>query len=198
MSSGNIFLTERGFGKANHGEAVIVCGAQGQPLNLRLVITPNGSVGGQLTIVPLDVRDEKRSTSDINKEETVYELKVVRNSTTFSGGTIRIKEIDCRQMTVKMMETGFTENLKSGAVNFMESFGMENSEVAKELLYDKLQDAFLAALNRTKDNRPAKIYFGRQATDIAPIKRKWFNKETKQDQDEKPVYSKEYLALVRS
>jgi hypothetical protein len=188
MASKNIFLTERGFGSSRHGEATVIAGPNGEPLTLRTVITPNKAVGGQLTIVPLLERDEKRSTSDINTKEEVYEIKIVRNTAAMSGGTVRIKKIDAKTMSVQMYEVGFTENSK-GAVQFIESIEMEGSLTAKTLLNDLLFNAFNAAMNRASVYRPDKLFYGKQATDVAPIEKKWFDKTLGKEVEERPKHN---------
>ena len=185
MASKNIFLTERGFGTSKHGEAVIIAGPNGEPVTLRTVITPNKSIGGQLTIVPLKERDVKRSTSDINDKEVIYELKINRNTAAMSGGTIRVKKIDAINMEIQMFEIGFSCS-KSGETQFIESMEMENSEMAKSLLSGILFNAFSAGLDRAEQYRPDRLYYGMQATDVAPIQKKWYNKATGQEQDERP------------
>ena len=196
MASRNIFLTERGFGGRNHGEAVVIAGEKGQPLPLRLVITPNTAVGGQLTIVPLLERDPKRSTSDINTEKTIFELKVVRNTAAISGGTVRVKIIDCTSMVIEMAEIGFSYDPKTGRTSFIGGLGLNESEKADTLLSGILYEAFCAALDRANEYRPGKLYYGIQATDVAPIQKKWFNKETGKEQENKPVHARETVEVL--
>ena len=195
MASRNIFLTERGFGGKNHGEAVIIAGSKGQALPLRLVITPNGSIGGQLTIVPLLERDPKRSKSDINTEPVVYELKVIRNTASISGGTVRVKIIDCETMVVNMAEIGFSYDPRSGATSFVGGLGLNESEKADELLMGILYPAFCAAMDRAAEYRPGKLFYGLQASNVPPIKREWFNKVTGTTQANKPVRVQEEVAV---
>jgi hypothetical protein len=63
---------------------------------------------------------------------------------------------------------------------------MENSESAKELLNGILFNAFCAGLDRTSVYRPDKLYYGKQATDVAPIEKKWFDKKLGKEVEERP------------
>lgn len=196
MATRNIFLEERGFGSVSHGEATGIAGADGQMLSLRHVIMPDNSMGGQLTIVPLKERNTN-SPSNINSEESVYEIKVVRNSERLSGGSVRIRQIDCITMEASMFDASYFYE-SGGNVSFVSGAGMRYADTAIELLTGVLSEAFHAVLDRANNPKGQKLYFGILATDVAPLRKQWFNKETRVFQDAKPVYSKAFLALAKA
>lgn len=172
MASKNVFLTERGFGNSRSGNATIICGANGQMLNLRLLTLPNKSIGGELVIVPLEERKEG-SKSYINSQEMVYEISLNRKG---SGGTFRIREIDAQNMSVKIMESGFIIQTSDSKVRFVNSDGMPSSQVANELAGGLLWDAFYAAYKRSETEKPDGLFYGRMAPDGEHQERVWFNK----------------------
>ena len=175
MASKNVFLTERGFGNSRSGKTTVISGAKGQMLNLRLLTLPNKSIGGELVIVPLEERKEG-SKSYINAEALVYEISLNRKG---SGGTFRIREIDARNMSVRIMESGFIIQASDGKVRFVNSDGMPSSETANELASGLLWDAFLAAYKRSEMEKPNGLSFGRMAPDGEHQERVWFNKNKK-------------------
>lgn len=173
MASKNVFLTERGYGSQRSGNATIICGSEGQMLNLRLLTLPNKSIGGELIIVPLSERKDG-SKSYINSQELVYEISLNRKG---SGGTFRIREIDAYTMSVKIMESGFIIQNSDGNVRFVDSDGMPSSETANQLVQGKLWDAFSAAFKRSTTEKPNGLFYGKIAADGEHQERFWFKKK---------------------
>jgi hypothetical protein len=181
MASRNVFLTERGYGSQRSGNATVICGSEGQMLNLRLLTLPNKSIGGELVIVPLSERKDG-SKSYINSQELVYEISLNRKG---SGGTFRIREIDANSMSVKIMESGFIIQNSDGNVRFVDSDGMPSSETANELIQGKLWNAFSAAFKRSTLEKPNGLSYGKIAPDGEHQERSWFKKE--QEKEKVPV-----------
>lgn len=174
-------LKEKGFGSTvkkgiHYGEATILCDGEGEPLFLRSVIFENGMIGGQLSIVKLSER-LKSAKTDFNLKETVFEIKLTRNSGAMTGGGICVKQIDAINMNVNIFEIGYMyENEKP--VSFVSGQNMQYSDTAKELLEGVLNKAFMAAINRSLDCNPKKLYYGKLATDVPPLKQREWVKES--------------------
>jgi len=175
VSTGNIFLTERGFGTSYKGEAHVIAGPDGEPLNLRIVSMalpkPNGSIGGELVIVPLSERNLK-SKSYINSKSVVYEISVKR---TKDFSNIQIRKINAVTMEVEIFQTALMPG-QDGDVRFIESNGMINSKEAKQLLTTTLTEAVNKAMERSYDPGSDKLYYGNFAQDTEPVKRELFVK----------------------
>ena len=175
MTTRNVFFTERGFGNSHSGRSHVIAGPNGEPLPLRIVTLclpkPNGSIGGELVIVPLADRNP-RSKSCINNKEIVYEISIDR---TENFSNIQIRQINARTMETEIYHTAFMPG-SNGEGRFIESEGMKDSNKAKELLTTILTDAVNQALKRSYNSMPEKLYYGTIATDAKPIKRELFDK----------------------
>lgn len=175
----NLYLRERGFGKAQFGESVIIVGHEGQRLTLRLVTFPDGNKGGEL-VVPPTSELKKNPKSFINTQGTVYEIKVTRyTKNKKTDGPIRIRKIDPTNNTIEFYESFFEIN-ENDEFTFIESSGFKNAEEAKALITGILWEAFNSALQRASTPKPNGLFYGSIAKDASPLVLEKFEK-TKQE-----------------
>lgn len=150
-------LQEKGFGGPKFGTACIVCGMEGEVLSMRLNTLPNGAIGGDILLI---------QDSHLQGSRKSYMHKSARH--------IFVNRYNKDLATVKILtyeDDGMMHQMECGAsigaeiVSFFSSDGMENSEEAKELLKSVLFIPFIAALNRSNNAAPDKMYHGKLAED---------------------------------
>ena len=153
-----VHLTEKGFGNEGRGAASIVASELGTSLPLRLVILPDKGIGGVCTLIPKGSWDKQRVKSFM--PESAWSITLKRNK---NLGNIILKHYTGVELD-KSFETAFVHD-NDNEFRFISSEGMVGSEEAKILLSGILWEAVRAALLRSYDSRPDRIYFGSVALD---------------------------------
>lgn len=162
MSNEKVHLNEKGFGNQLKGAASIVCGDNGEPLTLRLLVLPDGAIGGVATLLPNDQWEAGKVKSFMPK--SAYYLALKRNGTL---GTVNVKHYDGIIMDMEAEVAFIYDNEQ---IKFVSSDGMKGSDEAKELLNEKLWNPMIKALQRSYDLKSDKLYYGGIAQDATVMK----------------------------
>lgn len=157
MANEKVHLTEKGYGSKLRGSASIIAGENGQPMNLRLLVLPDGSIGGCSTLLPAEAWAKEKVKSFM--PESAWYLRLERNQ---NIGTVCIQHFT-GIVKDKEIRTAFIYDKQM--VKFIASDGMEGADEAKELLNGILSDAVDQALFRSYAPKPDRLYFGSVALD---------------------------------
>ena len=160
MNNEKVHLTEKGFGSEGKGAASIVASENGTSLSLRLAILPDKGIGGVCTLIPVGSWDKRQVKSFM--PETAWSVSLKRNK---NLGNIILKHYTGTELD-RQYETAFVYN---DEFKFVSSEGMSGSEEAKSLLNGILWEAAKAALLRSYDPKPDRIYFGSVALDATAM-----------------------------
>lgn len=159
-------LSERGFGSENCGIATVLTLSDGSPVTMQPLVLLNKQFGGQLILVPKNNNVNPKKKSYAYTSGTIYELYVNRYGK--DHGAVKITEylINESEIVVKDYNCGFL--LQGEEVSFITACELEiNGEEARRLLHNILFDAFAAAVQRSRDLSPQKMYYGRIAMDAS-------------------------------
>lgn len=162
MSNEKVHLTEKGFGNPLKGAASIVCGDNGEPLTLRLLVLPDGAIGGVVTLLPNEQWEAEKVKSFMPK--SAFYLALKRNGTL---GTVNVKHYNGIEIDTEV-EVAFIYDQEQ--IKFVCSDGMKGSEEAKELLNERLWNPLIKALQRSYDLKSDKLYYGNIASDASVMK----------------------------
>lgn len=182
----SLFLSEKGFGRGSRGgKAVVLADKEGKPLKLQLGELQTGAIGGRALIIHSEPINQKWYRSHMVIDGPVYELTVERCGD--KGGNILIKQFNIdvnnnRNLTIHEMSVGYFVN-KDKTIRYVGTVDSDCSEEAQKLINGKLSDAFIAAINRSYDPKPARIYFGSIATDAPAFKKEWTKREVEVEQE---------------
>ena len=157
MANEKVHLTEKGYGSKLRGSASIIADESGQPMNLRLLVLPDGGIGGCATLLPAEAWAKEKVKSFM--PESAWYLRLERNQ---NIGTVTVMHY-IGIVQDKLLQTAFIYEKES--VRFIASEAMEGAEEAKQLLNGILADAVDCALFRSYAPKPDKLYFGSVALD---------------------------------
>lgn len=160
-------LSERGFGKNTKGKATVIALYDGSPATMQPTILFNKAFGGTTLIIPeANIHPSVRGKSYLYTGTTVHELYVDRGAN--DVGTVSVTSHKVGKETIEQETCSCGFFLQEGRVSFVSCCDMEEtSDRAKHLIDKFLFNAFAAAIKRSFDPSPRRLYYGNLANDAS-------------------------------
>lgn len=164
-------ITEKGFGSESFGVATVIADVYGNPITARPVKMPDGSIGAEVFMINSKYRRDNAPDYIISND--VYQVIVNRRGLV---GEVKILmwnlDNEFPQATELMVRFDIHEN----APRILCDNSLGSAE-AKDLLTSTLQNAFIAAINRSMTAKPDSAFYAVFAKNAKMAERKVVEKK---------------------
>lgn len=156
----NVSLEEKGKAVGSNGHATVVCDENGKPIPMQVTILQDGTLGGKVILIPSSkVVGRLKSYMP---QSNLYAIRVKRNGPL---GNVEVGEYNTANPTTPVIRTTGFIVATDGRISFCGDVEMTNPQEANTLLSGILSEAFAQAIERSYEENPQRLFYGRIAKD---------------------------------